>query len=228
MGWKASFIIINKPTQVNHLEIIKELGFNKITEVGEDSFDEVMNPKDESIYIGSYNDNLIICIQDLPLHFLEEGVSKTEVILQKIFPNSEICAIVLHSVVNLWGYAVWKNGEKIRVRAGSSEEGTYIELGEPLEEEKELLSKSFLDNDGVRMYQMDGFSDRPFSEDQVGENFVFSVCARYLGEELDVLDEFLDETVFSGYRFGKVLQNDEEIQDDNSKPTAKPWWKFWV
>ena len=152
--------------------------------------------------------------------------------INPIFPNSEICSIVLHSAVNLWGYSVTQNGQKIRARAGSADDGTFVEIGEPLEEEKELLSKSKLDDNGNRTYLLDDFPNEPFNEDQVGENFVFSICKRYFDEELDCADDLLFETTLTGYRFETVKQRTSTQQTNKQNSidkidNVKPWWKFW-
>lgn len=115
------------------------------------------------------------------------------------------------------------------MRAGSANDGTFIEDGVPLEEEKDLLSKSTLNDDGKRIYVFDDSPDEVYSEDQVGENFVFSICKRYFEEELDSADDSLFVTILSGYRYDKI----SEMVINKSKWEIKtiihekPWWKFW-
>jgi hypothetical protein len=224
MGWKASVIIVNKPTQVDNEELLKDLGFINLTKIKDELFEVAMNPKNKTVYIGSYKDNLLICDPDIPMLYFGEEETTTEKFLKQKFPNSEICSITLNSVVNLWAYSVTKNGQKLRAKAGSSEDGTFLEFGEPLDEEKELLSKSKLDKNGNRIYIFDNSPDQPFDEDQVGENLVFSICQRYFGEELDSADDLLYETTLTGYKYKKInasnLGQHETV--DN-----KPWWKIW-
>ena len=232
MGWKASTIIINKPTQVDSEVLLKTLGFDNLTKIEDEPFEVAINPDDNKVYIGTYKDNLLICAPDIPMQFFEDNETQTEKILNQIFPNSEICSIVLHSTVNLWGYSVTQNGRKIRARAGSADDGTFVEIGEPLEEEKELLSKSKLDDNGNRIYLLDDFPDEPFNEDQVGENLVFSICKRYFDEELDRADDLLFDTTLMGYKYGKVKHTTSTQQSNKTNSIdkidkAKPWWKFW-
>ncbi|MEQ9441802.1 MAG: hypothetical protein RIG62_22370 [Cyclobacteriaceae bacterium] len=224
MGWKTSTIIINKPALSDHQTLLADLGFTKLKQSEAELFEVAMYPKNGEVYIGSYQDKLIICVEELPMQIIETENSAIEEKLIQQFPDAEICAIVLHSVVNLWGYAIIKNGQKIRARAGSSDGGTFLDTGEPLEEEKALLSKARFDENGDRVYWLDDFPDEPFQEDQVGENFVFSVCKRYFHQELDTADELLFETRLTGYSYGRV------VQKSRSNPTqgpSKPWWKFW-
>jgi hypothetical protein len=147
------------------------------------------------------------------MQFFEDNETQIEKTLSRIFPNSEICSIVLHSAVNLWGYAVTQNGQIIRARAGSADDGTFVEIGEPLEEEKELLSKSKLDDNGNRIYFLNDSLDEPFNEDQVGENYVFSICKRYFGEELDRADDLLFETTLTGYSFQTSTKRYPGVKD---------------
>jgi hypothetical protein len=226
MGWKASTIIINKPTQIDNETLLKELGLKNLTKIEDESFETAINPDDYKVYIGKYKDNLLICVPEIPMEFFEDNETQTERTLNRIFPDSEICSIMLHSAVNLWGYSITQNGKKIRARAGSSEEGTFVELGEPLDEEKELLSKSKLDEDGNRIYVFNDFPDEPLTEDQVGENFVFSICKRYFDEELDSADQLLFETTLAGYQFGKTSKINQNINQNTNSP-KKAWWKFW-
>jgi hypothetical protein len=207
MGWKASTIIINKPTQVDNEKLLQELGFANLTKIEDEPFEVAINPGDKNVYIGTYRENLLICAPDIPMQFFEDNETETEKTLSRTFPTSEICSIVLHSSVNLWGYSVTKNGQKLRARAGSADDGTFVEIGEPLEEEKNLLSKSTVDNNGNRTYLLEDFPDEPFTEDQVGENFVFEVCSRYFGEQLDMADDLLFETILTGYSYGNTKSN---------------------
>lgn len=230
MGWKASTIIVHKPKQVENEELLKELGFKNLRITEKEPFEVAINPSENKVYVGTYKDNLLICAQDIPMKFFEDKETSIEKILNRLFPDSEICSIVLHSTVNLWGFSVTKNGQKIRARAGSSDDGTFYEFGEPLEEEQELLSKSTINKNGQRTYSFEGIDEEPMTEDQVGENFVFAICKRYFGKELDSAEDLLFETNLDGYLFGKVTA--EENKKGQSKFTqpvtdGKPWWKFW-
>jgi hypothetical protein len=228
MGWKIFAIIVHKPTSIDNESLLKELGYENLSKIDDEPFDVAIYPDKNKVYIGTYKENLIICESDLPMQFFEQAETKTEKALTKIFPTSEICSLVLHSVVNLWGYAVIQNEKKIRARAGSADDGTFLEQGEPLEEENEILSKSTIDKDGKRTYLFEDLDEEPMSEDQVGENFVFSISKRYFEEELDAADDRLFETILTGYSFSPSkpipAQSTTIVQE---KKESKPWWKFW-
>ena len=230
MGWKTSMIIVNSENDFDKDELFESLGYYELKSIDKQYFDSIMNPDNDKIYIGKYNGNTIICMQDLPLESLDKTVSTGEKMLSDKFPDIDIVTFVLHSVVNLWGYSIVKNGEKLRVRAGSSEGGTMVEFGEIMEEEKELFSKSKLNSSGERIFLFENMPDDEFQDDQVGENFVFDISCKYFGESLDACDE-LFETQFEGFTFSKSKPkkrtDNQIIQNQSKKEPKKPWWKFW-
>ncbi len=212
MGWKASTIIIKNPSEVDYENLLSQIGYSDLKKIENEKFERVINPEENKVYIGKFKNNLIICSQDTPMHFFKNSDSDAVNSIINHFPNSEICSIILHSSVNLWGFAIIKNGEKLRIKAGSAEDGTFVEYGKPLEEEKELLSKSTIDENGVRTYIFDDIDDEVMTEDQVGENFVFAITKRYFGEEINRNDELL-ETTLIGYSYQKLFKSHENKKD---------------
>lgn len=225
MGWKASFIIVSDPVWPADEGLLRKMGFLDLVKKDEQPFEAVINPKEHWVYIGKYKDNLIICTQDVNSGFFEETVTPVEERLHGLFPKSEICAVVLHSVVNLWGFAVTINKEKIRAMAGSADDGTFLEMGAPLPEEMELLSKAYKDENGNRVYNLNDDPDDLYSEDAVGENYVFEICARYFGEDLDGADAEVLSTMMTGYTY-KELQS-KIVYSAPKQISNKPWWKIW-
>lgn len=229
MGWKAATIIIQDATPANNEEILTTLGFDNLQFTGDEPFETAMDPEEDKVYIGSCKGNLLICAQELSMQFFDEEETAAVRTLTQLFPRTEICSIILQSTVNLWGYSIIKNTQKIRTRAGSADEGTFLEYGEPLEEEKELLSRSTIGEDGNRIYILHDQPGEPYQEDQVGENLVFAITRRYFGEELDSDDELLFETTLAGYHFGKPADIPASTPPPVQQETVagKPWWKFW-
>ncbi|WP_114792489.1 hypothetical protein U0035_01900 [Niabella yanshanensis] len=214
MGWKASMIIIHQPGEVDHRELLKRLGFINLNKIAGLDVASAIYPREEEIYIGNYKNNLLICEGSLPYTFFNQQPPFIEELLTHLFPDKEIAVIVLHNVVNLWGFSIIRNGKRIRTRAGEYT-GNVIDFGTPLKEEEYLLSKSFIDEEtGERMYLLDGWKE-PCTEDATGEELVFSVCSRYFGQKLDEADELFD-TEFTGYEVAK-----------NLPAGPKPWWKVW-
>jgi hypothetical protein len=202
MGWKLSSVIITPLTEVNYNDLLNKLGFKNLTRLEDEPFDSAMYPDKDKVYVGNYKNNLIICADKLPLSFFTKSLSETEKILIKYFPDSEICAVSLQSTINHFGFAVIKAGEKIRVKSGDADIGTTIDIGNPLQQEQDLLSMSKIDIKGQRLYYLNGYTDEPYLENQVGENFVFEIFKRYTGELLDEDDDLLD-TNFATYKFSE-------------------------
>ncbi len=242
MGWKASMIVINSEEKLPTKEVFEALGYYELSKVDKQPFEVVMNPEDDRIYVGQYNGNTIICMQDVPLESLSESVSDAEKILSSRFADTDVVTFALHSVVNLWGYSLVHNGKKLRARAGSSE-GTTVEYGEMLEEEKELFSIAKKNAKGERIFVFDDMPEEEFADDQLGENFVFDISTKYFGESLDDCEE-LFEAEFQGYTFSRVkpiveepvkAQPAEPVRQPATAPEKaaevvvkkKPWWKFW-
>ena len=211
MGWKLSSIIISPATDVNYEHVLEEIGFSDLKAIGEAPYDVVLYPDQDKIYIGTYKNNLIISSGILPFEFFNTSLSALEEKLMHLFPDSEIGALSLHSGNNHWGYVILKNGKKIRARAGDMDHGTFLDLGEPLAEEMELLSNSRVDENGNSMYYLGKDAFEAYFEHQVGENFVFEIFKRYTGIALDK-DSQLLETNFKGYQ--TYTQSDKAAIDD--------------
>ncbi|MEZ5059830.1 MAG: hypothetical protein R2879_22585 [Saprospiraceae bacterium] len=199
MGWKTSTLFIKTEKEISHQQLFRELGIAPVEKIESQALIDVLNPDDDLVYIGNYNGTYIITLQDLPYEFLDEKLSSLEKGLSIMLPDAEIAAIYLHSGSNVWGYSITKNYKKIRARLGNFDTGTTVDFGEPLEEEKELLSKSVLAEDGRRIYHLDENDEEPYEEDQVGENFVFSIASRYLGFPLDSAGSEIEEIYLDGY-----------------------------
>ncbi|WP_055444916.1 DUF6928 family protein [Lacinutrix himadriensis] len=223
MGWKLSTIFINSNKEINDVELFNSLGFQDITPIEPKAFEEILNPEDGELYIGHYKDSTILCIPTLPYLFLEASLSNEESILMNTFPNTDISSLVLQSVVNFWGFTLIKDGTKVRAKGGSSEEGLLVDFGTPLKEELELLKNSKINADGERVYHLDAYPDEEFTEDELGEEYVFKVCERYIGATLDHADDLLFETKFRGYSY-KDTHEDSKQSEKIEKKTK--WIKF--
>jgi hypothetical protein len=199
MGWKASFILIDTLETKPFEDILTKIGFTGLEKTQDLSLDSVIYPKDKYVYIGFYKGNLIISAQYLPFYFLDRGSNIVERKVVELFPGTEICALSLSSTINHWGFAIIKDGKKIRLKGGVADSGTVMDIGEPVKEELPLLSRSRLNDKGKREYILQDGGD-VFQEDQVGEEFIFELFKRYTGDRLDH-DEDTYEARFFGYSY---------------------------
>lgn len=226
-------IVVKPVEQFDRDALLAGLGFQDYVQVEETTLEKAIYPYDDKVYIGQYQDCLIICDVMLSSSCLTAELSAEEEFLMKTFPYTEIGVFVLQSTVNFWGYAVLADGQKIRARAGSSDDGTFLDHGGPLAQEMALLAKSTVDADGYRMYTMDDYPDEPMTEDQMGEEFVFELSSRFFGEKLDRADDLLFETAFVGFgphaQAASSASNTAQTAQPSvqSTPAPKPWWKFW-
>jgi hypothetical protein len=202
MGWKASMIIIeNKEGFNNETELLATLGLSDFDYAGTTCLDECIFPGDDSVNIGHYNNNIIVC-DDAQIidDFISDRLSPREKELARLFPRSEILAVACISTTNFHGYAQIKNGAKVRVKALNADNGFYWDSGELMEEEKAIYEGGSVIN-GQRVWKFEDLPDDLFKEDQLMEDFTFGVAKRLLGVRIDHVesDQLMEEVVFKKY-----------------------------
>jgi hypothetical protein len=102
----------------------------------------------------------------------------------------------LESTINFWGYGITQEGKKIRARCGNYDTSFSIDYGNALPEEEYLLSKGIIKDDGTRIFKIDGIE---YTEDQLGESFVFEIVAKYTGYPLTNSNNPLEKLIFKRY-----------------------------
>ncbi len=211
MGWSIYAVLIKSDKQISYEKFIDELGYDVVRYLPEEPLNNVLYAEEDKIFFGSYKGITIIASYKLPFALYNNANSKEENKLAEFFPDTEIAAVSLQSTVNHFGFALLKNGRKIRIKAGDAIAGTAIDLGEPLKEELELLAKSRRDSKGKRTYFIDSISggQEEFAEHQVGENFVFQIFTRFTGMPLDEDDDLLDIPMI-GYEIAERISPVED------------------
>jgi len=195
MGWKAFAILATNEsgyfgTLPSHNaeaaeEVRGRLGLSDYEPLAEQRFETALHPRRGALYIGAYPGGTIVCENALPSYFFDDrsqraisGASRKfahfKEQLLALYPEGEVMAIVLHSVVNLWGYSVYSRGQLLRSAAGASDNGLIANLGEPLPEELRGLRECAIDK---------------VDEEGFGEELVFDVSARMFGRRMDAFDE---------------------------------------
>jgi hypothetical protein len=195
MGWKVFFLVATtrKPHALTDSEthdpafarrILSELPLPPHELVGPATFELGCYPNDDQLFIGAYSGTILIGHSALGGRCIESDWQPVLRGVQSVLPGADLAAFALHSVVNLYGYAIFRGMDRIRVRYGSDGE-EYINEGELLPEEVELSKQSEL-RDGERIFKME-FDGQTFeqSESEMGEEFVFEVTKRYFGKRLD-------------------------------------------
>ncbi len=209
MGFKASFIIVeNAENQQDETTILNALGFPDFEYDSEVFFEECMYPRDKGIYIGYYRGNLIVCHEDLPSRFFASRVVGSEKQLTALFPDREIMAVMCHSVVNYHGYALSKNGVKLRTKQIDSE-SPIQEFGERLEEENDIYATSAKDENGANFWKNYNGQNWDCTEDQLMEDFTFGVAKRLLGVKISTSE---DEELSFETPFRKFVKKEKPVE----------------
>lgn len=195
MGWKAFAVFAtdragyfgSNPTHSASIaeDVRARLGFTDYEPAGEEDIYTALNPRRGALYIGGYPGGTIICDSALPSYFFDERsrrkingesirLAEVQARLLRLYPDGEVLAVVLHSVVNLWGYSVYSRGNLLRSAAGDSDKGLLANTGDPLPEELPSLQECPIDK---------------VDEEGDGESLVFEVSARMFGQRLDAFDD---------------------------------------
>lgn len=209
MGWKTSIVIAS---QQEHAALARGVVHNAdraaqiaaalpgdYTFVGESTFEDGAYPQNGNLYLGAYDGSVVIGHMDLASSCFHGHVPPVVHALDALLPNSTILALELHSVVDLYGYALFENQELIRARAGSADYGIFLDVGEPLMEERPLFAKSVVNEQGEQVWleEYDGVVEE-MDHSCMGEEFVFEISRRFLGERFDNFDH--DKLPMSEYK----------------------------
>ena len=189
MGWKAECILINEreegylgtfPTHSEQraVQLIEglPLPYNRVGEVT--TLEDGIYPK--TLTIGAYEGAVVIGLPSIDT-YLDPASHSVKLLLQ-MFPAAKILCMQLHSVVNLFGYAVYENGEFRRLRRGSADASLVADEGQPLPLEQPLFERSIVRN-GERYFY--GTDDGEYDESAFGEEFVFTLSTPFFGTRCD-------------------------------------------
>lgn len=196
MGWKAFAVFATAVpgyfgTRPRHEaqraeQLRLRLGLSGYAYVGPATLEAALYPRKGALYIGAYPDGAIVCETQLVCQLFDAAschkigggtapFAEFKPALLGLYPAGEVLALVLHSVVNLWGYSLYAGGKLRRSAAGASDDGIIANEGAPLPEERRVL-------DACAIEEVD--------EEVGGEELVFDVSARMFGQRLDAFDQF--------------------------------------
>lgn len=190
MGWKLGMLILDPAPKMEYDKFVRILGYNGKKLEKSTKLDFEYQASIYHLNIGVYQNKLVITSGDLPYKFYTEKPDSLELELIKNFPNTRFYACSLGSATNSWGYCILEPKDKIRrIRMGSADMGVILDIGKQLEEENIFFNNSYINDNGERMYKIKGHSEN-YSEDQVGENFVFELFKRFFGVDFFEIDGF--------------------------------------
>ncbi|MBC7956791.1 MAG: hypothetical protein H7Y33_13100 [Cytophagales bacterium] len=194
MGWKVFAVFATEEpgyfgTRPQHDaeradDIRDRLGLSGYERVGESDFETAMYPRAGALFIGAFPEGVIVCDAKLPSYFFDDGARRRingaslrfqnfKANLLGLYPEGQVLSVVLHSVVNLWGYSLHEGGRHLRSAAGASDDGLFTNIGSPLPEEARVLGLCPIDEVDAEGY---------------GEELTFDVSARLFGKRIDEFD----------------------------------------
>jgi len=212
VGWKAFVLFAtdqppgyfggfppNDPQRAEHIRM--QLGLTDYETVGATPLEEGLHPGKGELFIAAPAGGVVLSHPDfIESFFMEKNsdelgpvpphVEAFRKAVLGLYPSGQVLAIMLHSVVNLWGYSLFSEGRLVRCASGSADDGVIADFGEPLPEEQPLLAENELN-------------------DEIGEDLVFAVAARFLGKPVDRFSEGLNLGM-TAYR--------------KKGPTVRGWW----
>lgn len=199
-------IIIENPQNLSdERAILRALGKEEFDPAEEVTLDDALHPNDKSICIGFHQGNILITDDyQITTTSLERNKSleltSEERGLVDLFPHSEILLVACHSVVSYHGYALIKNGRKVRLKTISADD-PLIEAGERLPEEKDIYATAS-QREGRNYWKNPEEPGAEFTEDQLMEEFTFGIVKRRLGVRLDQEEgwELVDTLPMKKYR----------------------------
>lgn len=194
MGWKASCIVASQhdSPQLETLppynaelaqRIVTALPIAEHRPIKVTTFEEGIHP--DQLTVGAYDGSVIIGHHAFTDSCFAGKVPDVIRAINSVLPKARALAISLHSVVNLYGYAYFDGLSLIRARAGSADDGVFVDIGEWLPEERPLFAKSELRN-GERIFfeEINGTIEE-FDHSAFGEEFVFELSKRFFGQRID-------------------------------------------
>lgn len=187
MSWNKYYIVITNQQGTSSGEVVSKLGLNNYTAAGEAHF--LATNKSDDLFIGTYQDQLIIASPDLTYKFFASQPSDVEKKLVALFPASEIAALAENGTVDEFGYAIIDKGQRIRVKHGCDGE-IYTDIGELLPEEQTILAGHIFDPEELDEMRED------MDEQEVQNTVMFEaswrtpaeISKRYFGDRIDNLD----------------------------------------
>jgi len=142
MAWNKYYIVVTNQQGATPIETLTKLHLTNYQAIGDANFPQTNKSND--LFIGIYEDKLIIANPDLTYGFFAAEPSDIEKKFVEVFPTSKIAALAENSTVGEFGYTIIDNGQRIRVKHGCDGE-IYTDIGEPIPEEQTILSGHIFD-----------------------------------------------------------------------------------
>lgn len=180
MGWKICLTLVKDSPYSSVSQLAKAIGVLTTPQTIE--LDRAFYPA-EDLSIGIFQGTAIISYDKIAESVIDtDGTSAWEGRLRQAFPEQEMMVAILHSVVNLAGYALFRKGKRLRRFCCSADDGIFRDEGERWQAEAKVFDRSHFNSDGLLVID-DGDEEMPL--DCYGEELVFDLSQQILGFRLD-------------------------------------------
>jgi hypothetical protein len=228
MGWKTQTILVRPAFLYDGPEkFLQNLGYAQCHRINDSSFAEAGSG---SVWVGSLADCIVIYTPIAFDFFNDENEDTREFVefqnaLLKQFPEADIAVVMLQSVVDGWGFAVFQKGNLIRRQHGF-DGNVLCDEGVPLIAETNYLSQfDRIEKDGSILYRDPLHIEcNEMGDADLGEGLVFEICRSFTGFALDSRE-------FDAARGTNFWFSDTDVRplprSAASMSSKRPWWKFW-
>jgi hypothetical protein len=180
MGWKIYLLAISDCNE-NDINLAHQLLING--NEGPTSNTNLIKAQFlDKTSIGYYDGKLFVVAPNLIDTFFNEVASGLEKQFALNFPKSEILVLEYYSTVDLYGFSLIKNGERIRTKAGADLE-TFVDFGSKLPEEIEIEGEKIFDDEDLE--EMEEDEQQAALEQERGIRTVFRLTKRLFKKQID-------------------------------------------
>lgn len=174
MGWKFSLVGIPVESAPDADGLAMDLGFPEF--IRESTLERCLYPAPK-LSIGCWKQALLLSSEPLVEQLLLDDKGEKRRQLLTRLPKREVYAAQVHSVSDFYAFALFREGETVRLRVGCADEGDMVSVGEPFSWEASHVEEGWFD----------------------GEGAVFSFLAPLLGASFDQTPDEFFETPFREY-----------------------------
>jgi hypothetical protein len=145
MGQVVSLLFIGKKYGKPFTELTLEVGLGESEVIGRGMyddkqvkptlayFDHACHPE---ICFGYYQDTTIVAYNEFMNDFFGEVPGKLEQAFCHLFTDCQMLSLIYHENNEIKGFSLFNNGERVRTKLVEDYEGTILDIGEKLEEER--------------------------------------------------------------------------------------------
>ena len=147
MAQNMWFVLITNPPSLQPDELLPKLRLEDYQVQEADHLTEAAD-----LFLGISNHCLVLVEDRLPSLLLEDSLSQKAIDIIQSFPESEILALIRSGTAYSFTWAIIQHQQRVRLKSGSDGE-ISSDLGEALEEEKELLENMKQAGDYQALFQ---------------------------------------------------------------------------